>query len=202
MKLEHPEHNDQSTDLPQAPAAESSDTASAPAAQEPATPSAAQPADSPKSRDKKPVVIYIMILFIAAFLLMTLSFFMHQRSNTEVLGELQDSVNAMQAVQQTQEKVIELQEELSDTQDQLDALQAEKDASDEALLAANRELDAMIGLYSLQQSYLTEDYDTCRNILQSMEDQGLPELLPDEEPSGATAPSLRYQQLKEAILNQ
>ena len=119
-----------------------------------------------------------------------------------MLGELQDSVNAMQAVQQTQEKVIELQEELSDTQDQLDALQAEKDASDEALLDANRELDAMIGLYSLQQSYLTEDYDTCRNILQSMEDQGLPELLPDEEPSGTTAPSLRYQQLKEAILNQ
>lgn len=99
-------------------------------------------------------------------------------------------------------RVIELQEELSDTQDQLDALQAEKDASDEALLDANRELDAMIGLYSLQQSYLTEDYDTCRNILQSMEDQGLPELLPDEEPSGTTAPSLRYQQLKEAILNQ
>ena len=162
------------------------------------------PAPTPDKPPKgnKPVVVYIMILFIAAFLLMTLSFFMHQRSNTEVLGELQDSVNAMQAVQQTQEKVIELQEELSDTQDQLDALQAEKDASDEALLDANRELDAMIGLYSLQQSYLTEDYDTCRNILQSMEDQGLPELLPDEEPSGTTAPSLRYQQLKEAILNQ
>ena len=30
----------------------------------------------------------------------------------------------------------------------------------------------------------------------------LPELLPDEETSGVTAPSLRYQQLKEAILNQ
>lgn len=38
----------------------------------------------------------------------------------------------------------------------------------------NRQLDAMIGLYSLQQSYLTEDFDNCRNILQSMEDQGLP----------------------------
>ena len=31
---------------------------------------------------KKPVVVYIMILFIVAFLLMALSFFMHQRSNT------------------------------------------------------------------------------------------------------------------------
>lgn len=202
MKLEHPEHNEQPSDLSQAPAAEHSDTPSVPAAQEPAAQPATQPADASKPRDKKPVVIYIMILFIAAFLLMTLSFLMHQRSNTEVLGELQDSVNAMQAVQQTQEKVIELQEELSDTQDQLDALQAEKDAADEALLDANRELDAMTGLYSLQQSYLMEDFDNCRNILQSMEDQGLPELLPDEETSGVTAPSLRYQQLKEAILNQ
>ena len=62
---------------------------------------------------KKPVVVYIMILFIAAFLLMALSFFMHQRSNTEALGELQDSVSAMQEIQNTQDKVIQLQEELS-----------------------------------------------------------------------------------------
>lgn len=198
MKQEQPEHTQQSPELTQAPAQEETVPQPASAPQE----SAPQPADPSKHRDKKPVVIYIMILFIAAFLLMTLSFLMHQRSNTEVLGELQDSVNAMQAVQQTQEKVIELQEELSDTQDQLDALQEEKDASDEALLNANRQLDAMVGLYSLQQSYLTEDYDNCRNILQSMEDQGLPALLPDEATSGVTPPSQRYQQLKEAVLNQ
>ena len=35
---------------------------------------------------EKPVVIYIMILFIVAFLLMALSFLMHQRSNSEVIG--------------------------------------------------------------------------------------------------------------------
>lgn len=39
-------------------------------------------------KGKKPVVVYIMILFIVAFLLMALSFMMHQRSNSEVLGEL------------------------------------------------------------------------------------------------------------------
>ena len=52
-----------------------------------------QPETAPTG--KKPVVVYIMILFIAAFLLMALSFFMHQRSNTEALGELQHSVSAM-----------------------------------------------------------------------------------------------------------
>ena len=51
------------------------------------TPSSA-PEETP-STGKKPVVIYIMILFIVAFLLMALSFLMHQRSNSEVIGELQ-----------------------------------------------------------------------------------------------------------------
>ena len=60
----------------------------------------------------KPVVVYIMILFIAAFLLMALSFFMHQRSNTEALGELQNSVSTMQEVQATQEKIIDLQQQM------------------------------------------------------------------------------------------
>ena len=76
-----------------------------------------QPETAPTG--KKPVVVYIMILFIAAFLLMALSFFMHQRSNTEALGELQHSVTAMQEVQATQEKIIELQEEVADLQEKV-----------------------------------------------------------------------------------
>ena len=40
---------------------------------------------------KKPVIIYILILFLAAFLLMFLSMLSHQRSNTEALGQLQNS---------------------------------------------------------------------------------------------------------------
>lgn len=42
---------------------------------------------------KKPVIIYILILFLAAFLLMFLSMLSHQRSNTEALGQLQSSVS-------------------------------------------------------------------------------------------------------------
>ena len=32
---------------------------------------------------RKPVIVYIMVLFIAAFLLMALSFFMHQRRSSK-----------------------------------------------------------------------------------------------------------------------
>ena len=55
--------------------------------------------DKPTPNKKQPVVVYIMVLFIVAFLLMALSFFMHQRSNTEALGQLQHDMNALQAVQ-------------------------------------------------------------------------------------------------------
>ena len=93
-----------------------------------------------KQGGNKPVVVYIMILFIAAFLLMALSFFMHQRSNTEALGELQNSVSTMQEVQANQEKIIDLQdklavaeEELDRVNDKLEAYQEEQEAAQKAL---------------------------------------------------------------------
>ena len=76
-----------------------------------------------KPSGKKPVVIYIMILFIVAFLLMALSFVMHQRSNTEVLGELQDSVSAMQEIQTTQDALLDLQDQLDDAEETVEALE-------------------------------------------------------------------------------
>lgn len=171
--------------------------------QAPQTPPAPQqPAPAAQQGGKKPVVIYIMILFLAAFLLMALSLIMHQRSNTEALGQLQNSVNAMQAVQETQDKIIELQEDLSTAREEQESLQEQLDAKQEEILDAQKHADALLGLYSLQQAYLSQDYNACGEILQAMEDQGLPPLLSDESGlSGTTAPADRYQQLKEAVLN-
>ena len=92
------------------------------------TPSSA-PEETP-STGKKPVVIYIMILFIVAFLLMALSFLMHQRSNSEVLGELQDSVTAMQEVQATQDALLDLQNQLDEAQTTIDALESSAEETD------------------------------------------------------------------------
>lgn len=162
--------------------------------------------DTPSSR-KKPVVVYIMILFIVAFLLMALSFLMHQRSNTEALGELQHSVSAMQEVQAIQDKIIQLQEELADAQDTVDALQDQAEADALARQALQDQADALqdqaaalTALYCLQQSYSARDFDVCRELIQTMESQGYPALLPDQVSGGEiTPPSQRYLQLKEAI---
>ena len=56
----------------------------------------------PRDRKTNPSLSYIMILFIMAFLLMALSFFMHQRSNEEVIGTLQSSVSTLQELQESQ----------------------------------------------------------------------------------------------------
>ena len=158
-----------------------------------------QPEKAPSSR--KPVVVYIMILFIAAFLLMALSFFMHQRSNTEALGELQHSVSALQEVQATQDKNIQLQEELADANSQLEELRQQLDDAYAQAQAAQAETEALLALYTLQQQYSSADYDACRITMQTMVDQGLVELLPDTAQQGVTSPAQRYEQLKEAVLN-
>lgn len=166
----------------------------------------AQPQEMDKQPiGKKPVVVYIMILFIAAFLLMALSFLMHQRSNSEALGQLQNSVSAMQEVQATQERIIALQEELAQAEKALDD---QKGSYEKSLQSANDEADAcrelteaLTGLYCLQQEYSARNYESCQGIIQQMEDNKYPSLLPGNVSAGSsiTPPSERYQELKEAV---
>ncbi len=169
---------------------------------------AAPPSQPPRGR--KPVVIYIVVLFMAAFLLMALSLFMHQRSNSEALGQLQSDLSAMQEVQATQEKIIQLQEELSKTQGELEDLQDAQQAQTQLLQQREKALSAMLNLYALERCYQAGDYDTCRTILAGMEENGQDDaldqdLLGEDAPShlflpeGMTDPAQRYQQLKTAV---
>ena len=159
------------------------------------------------ARSEKPVVVYIMILFIAAFLLMALSFLMHQRSNTEALGQLQNSMTAMQEVQATQEKNIELQDELDKTTAAYDGqLAALVDDVEQKQLA----LDAMTNLYLLQQAYSAGEYESCMEVIRFMEEnQQVDALLIEGAAEGSASdgicfpsfwnsPTDRFQQLKEA----
>ena len=167
-----------------------------------------RPQEETKRKTGKPVIIYIMILFIAAFLLMALSFLMHQRSNTEALGKLQDSVSAMQQIQESQEKIIELQDALADTEDALDKQQTQYKqdvtAAQDALKTAEATAKALEKLYCLQQEYASGDYAACKVIIEEMESEDMLDSLssvPINTSNGAvTAPFVRFQQLKEAAL--
>ena len=155
------------------------------------TPSSA-PEETP-STGKKPVVIYIMILFIVAFLLMALSFLMHQRSNSEVLGELQDSVTAMQEVQATQDALLDLQNQLDEAQTTIDALESSAEEADAALA------EALLALYTIQQQYSAGDLAGCQASIDAFEASDYRDALPETAEEGVTPPAQRYAQLKEAV---
>lgn len=159
------------------------------------------PMQENKPAKSKPVVVYIMILFIAAFLLMALSSLMHQRSNTEALGQLQNSVSTMQEVQSYQEKIIQLQEEVTAAQESIDDMEAEASQAQKDLVQAQGEQQALLALYTLQQQYSAGDYAACKETMEAMEAAGYETLLPKRIEQGVTPPSERYQQLKDAVLD-
>ena len=140
---------------------------------------------------KKPVIIYILILFLAAFLLMFLSMLSHQRSNAEALGQLQA----------TQEQIIELQKRLDETEAERDEAKEELKVISDSISDLEKTSQALLALYNLQQEYLTGNLDGCLLTLQEISDQHLDELLPSTNTEGVTPPAQRYQELKEAILN-
>lgn len=161
------------------------------------------PNETPETHEtgKKPVIVYILILFLAAFLLMFLSLLAHQRSNTEALGRLQSSMTAIEGIQATQEQIIDLQKQLDETEKALDNALEDAAGKEEDIAALEQENRALLALYRLQQEYLSEDLDGCKLTLQEISDNELAELLPDTAPEGITPPSQRYQELKEAVLN-
>ncbi|MCI8399483.1 MAG: hypothetical protein HFF90_08830 [Oscillibacter sp.] len=131
-----------------------------------------EPPEDKSPAGKKPVVIYILILFLAAFILMILSLLMHQRSNTEALGQLNDSISAMKDAQASAERIIELQEELEETKELLETFEdAAETARNQASLAEHnleRTQEAMDWFWQLNYYYLLENTEMCAAILDTM----------------------------------
>lgn len=164
-------------------------------------PQPAPAAPPPASKTgNKPVVVYIMVLFIAAFLLMALSLFMHQRSNSEVMGELQHSVSTLQEVQALQNQVIDLQKELEEAKETAETFQdANETARNQAshmehLLDGTRQ--ALDWFWQVNEAYVREDLDRCRELVESGRNGQTPlgDYLPQD--SAATA---RYQEILRAL---
>lgn len=172
----------------------------------PLSPAPEEPKKDCSPGGKKPVIVYILVLFIVAFLLMALSLLVHQRSNAEALGALSESVTAMQGVQSTQEKIIALQDQLSQAQEALiqanresEVLAQEAAAGKSAAERAQTRLEALTALYTLQQRWSAGDLPACRSLIQDMERRDLPSLLDAAAADGVTPPAERYLELKEAV---
>lgn len=152
-----------------------------------------------KSGRQKPVFIYIIILFTVAFVLLMISFIQHQRSNQQVLGELHNSVNAIEELQEATDENLKLQKELEKAQEELEETKALLEKAQESQ-DASEEAAALLLLYELQQEYAAGQYDACKETIAQMEEGGSVEALPDEPLNDTVvSPAQRFRQLKEAV---
>ena len=94
---------------------------------------ASQPPQTAETRHshtgRSHILVYILILFIAAFLLMALSFLSHQRSNEQVLGQLHTNVSNLEKLQSALEENVRLQEQVDVQKFQLQELKTELSTS-------------------------------------------------------------------------
>lgn len=155
--------------------------------------------DLPEDKGRHPVVVYIVVLFLAAFLLMVVSLVMQHRSN-EAMGRLEDSVSALQEAQRVQDENLRLQSEIDALTANLAETQSDLAEAEAQVETQGKTLQALNLLYALQQQFSARDYTACEQSIAAMEDGALAQYLPQEAENGAlTPPAQRYQQLKDAV---
>ena len=169
---------------------------------------------APQHRSR-PVLVYVVLLFVAAFLLMALSFAAHQR---QAFGDLEtsiyDSIRDMQVderqVQALQDENATLKAKLTETQQETEKISATlgdialslQDTTKE-LEAADARARAMEQLYVLQQWYAAGNYHACAEQIGAMEAGSLHEALSDEgfpHDNGALpSPRSQFLEIKSAV---
>ena len=153
--------------------------------------------DLPEEKGKHPVVVYIVVLFLAAFLLMAMSLVMQHRS--KAMGRLEDSVSALQETQRVQDENLQLQKEIQDLTEELAQAQSDLAESESQLAEQGQTLQALNLLYELQQEFSARNYEACEKTIAALESDGLKDTLSQEAREGLTSPAQRYQQLKDAV---
>lgn len=180
--------------------------------QEPERTPQEQPRPGPEKRHKKPsVMVYLVVLFAAAFLLMAWSYFIQQRSNQEAISDLEESSNSavqrlenvLQENEDLKARVAELEEQLSEAQEQLDAL---PDVISQQEYLLEQTCQAMDYFWQINEAYVRGRYGLCRELIQAMEDvsdgkTALKEYLPTQSTTDTDrfSPADRYQEIYDAL---
>lgn len=158
---------------------------------------------------KKPsVLIYLVILFAAAFLLMAWSYFMQQRASNETIEGLKQSVSAMQSVESLQQQSIQLEEEVESLHTQLDLgekrvtqLQNENERLSKLLETQEHALESMDWFWRIQREVSRGRYSAARTLVEQFQSTGLEDMLPTSHPanSDGPSPSQQYQEILDVL---
>ncbi len=174
--------------------------------------------ETPNNR-RAPVFLYMSILFAAAFLLLLLSYFMEARSNQAHVETLTDSsTTAIQSVENLMGRQEALQEEVFTLTDQLEdleiayereieALESQLEALEAQLTESEQALEALDWLSQMETLYAQGEEEALLLLMEEFEAAGLDDLLPSSslhmnEGAGYSAPSMRYWQLQQSLLEE
>ena len=178
-----------------------------------------KPEHSHKHRQKS-VFQYITILFAAAFVLLLYTFMMERRQNdilqqqsNDKLNQLQQqSVSAVQSLDNLYKENKELKQSVDYLQEQVAQLEQEKLKLDQDLAAAQdttqwqqRSAEAMDWFWQVDEAYVRGKYSLCRTLMRHLEDTGdgdpLKNYLPQESATknGRFSPYHRYEEIYNAL---
>lgn len=176
----------------------------------------AQPQDKPEAprpavpdrKYQRSVIFYISILFVAAFLLLSMSLMMERRQHAENLDDLnqsltglKDSVSAMQSVQQLYEENTALMERVAELEAELKDLNTQTDSLTQELADQEKTIQAMDWFWQIDEAYVRSRWSQARNLVQQMQQAGLEDFLPQESitDNGRFSPADRYQEICDRI---
>ena len=169
---------------------------------------------------QKSVFQYITILFAAAFVLLLYTFMMERRQNdilqqqsNDKLNQLQQqSISAVQSLDNLYKENKELKQSVDYLQEQVAQLEQEKLKLDQDLAAAQdtnqwqqRSAEAMDWFWQVDEAYVRGKYSLCRTLMRHLEDTGdgdpLKNYLPQESATknGRFSPYHRYEEIYNAL---
>ena len=161
-----------------------------------------------QKRRQRSVFQYITILFAAAFVLLLFTFVMERRQheilqqeNQEQIDNLQQSVSAVQSLDNLYKENEALKEQVAQLEQQLQQAAQDRQSEKTTLLqqveAKEKSLQAMDWFWQIDEAYAKGRYSLCRSLIQNLQNAGLAEYLPKESTTDNDrfSPYERYQEI-------
>lgn len=174
------------------------------------TPTPQQPPRRPRTVHKQhSVVLYILLLFLAACVLILMSYLVQKRNNAQILDGLNQSVSAMQSITALQEENKELTVQVGDLKGQVEKLQNQVDKLTEETASLQAERDALTRasqaldwFWQIDEAYVRGRYSSARGLIEEMSAAGLTvDDLPADSASdtGRPSPAERFQEIYDKL---
>ena len=173
-------------------------------------------ADRSRPNHKRSVTNYLLILFAATLVLLLFAYLMQQRSTSEqALSGIQQSISAIQSVQEVyeengtlKEKNNVLEELLGQSKDQIRLMQDNIDSQDKENQSMQQQISdlqkstqAMDWFWQINEAYVRSRYSLCKELITHLNAAGLTEYLPRTSitANGRFSPYDRYLEIYDAL---